>query len=176
MSKITTFACEAGAGYSVSMSIFVQATDAGKPKTKNVRTIALLYALIIIAFVVSQLFTFEAFMVLLASFGLPGGASAAHVLAAVFVITEVFALPFLLRMRLSPAMRVVSMVCGWLVALKWLALSLWVVLSVNAISNIGFLGDVVRLTPGWWTVFFSAALGILAAWASWGMWPVTRKK
>ena len=158
------------------MSIFVQATDAGKPKTKNVKTIALLYAAVILVFVVAQLFSFEDFMTLLDSFVLPGGSRTAQILAAVIVIAEVFALPFLLRMRLSPAMRVVSMVCGWLVALIWLALSLWVMLSVNAISNIGFLGDVVHLTPGWWTVLFSVALGILAAWASWGMWPMTRKK
>lgn len=158
------------------MSIFVQATAPGKPKTKNIKTIALLYAAIILVFAVSQLYTFEGFLTLLDSFGLPGGSSTAQVLAAVIVITEVFALPFLLRMRLSPAMRVVSMVCGWLVALKWFALSLWVMFTVNAISNIGFLGDVVHLTPGWWTVFFSVALGILAAWASWGMWPLGRKK
>jgi heme/copper-type cytochrome/quinol oxidase subunit 4 len=158
------------------MSIFVQATDAGKPKTQNVKTIGLLYAIAILVFAVSQLFTFEGFLTLLDSFGLPGGSSTAQVLAAVIVIAEVFALPFLLRMRLSPAMRVVSMVCGWLVALVWLALSLWVMLTVNAISNIGFLGDVIPLVPGWWTVFFSAALGILAAWASWGMWPLARTK
>jgi hypothetical protein len=176
MSKITTFAREAEAGYSVNMSIFVQATDAGKPKTKNVKTIALLYAVIILVFAVAQLFSFEDFLTLLDSFGLPGGSTNAQILAAVIVISEVFALPYLLRMRLSLAMRVVSMVCGWLVALIWLCLSLWVMLSVNAISNIGFLGDVMPLTPGWWTVFFSAALGILASWAAWGMWPLARKK
>ena len=162
------------------MSFFVQATDARKPKTKNVHTIAhtiaLLYAGVMVLFSVTQLFTFEAFIRLLDSFGLPGGVRVTHVLAAVIVITEVFALPFLLRMRLSPAMRVVSMVCCWLVALKWFGLTLWMMLSVNSISNVGFLGDLFRLTPGWWAVLFSVALGILAAWASWGMWPLARKK
>jgi hypothetical protein len=176
MSKTTTFAREPEAAYSVNMSIFAQATDAIKPKTKNIYTLAMLYAVILVAFAVSQLFTFEAFNTLLVSFWLPGGARSAHVLAAMIVITEVFALPFLLRMRTSVAMRIVSMVCGWLVAVIWLFLTLWIILSINALSNVGFLGDIVHLTPGWWAVFCSSALGILAGWVSWGMWPYAKRK
>lgn len=158
------------------MSILVQATSAPKPKTKNVKKIAILYALILVVFAVSQLFTYESFISLVDSFWLPGGTPSARVVAAVIVIVEVLALPFLLGMRSSVAMRVLSMVCGWLVAFIWLMLTLWIMLSVNAISNVGFFGDLVVLTPGWWAVFFSAALCILSLWSSWGMWPLKHKK
>lgn len=162
--------------YSVSMSIFAKTTAPRKPKTDNIQSIALLYAAILVVFVVSQLFTFESFNQLFESFWLPGGVVFAHFLAAVTVIAEVLALPFLLRMRLSRAMRLLSMVCGWLVAGIWLFISLWLVLTVNAIYNIGFFGEILNLQPGWWAVLFCVAITILSVWASWGMWPLPKKK
>jgi len=174
--KITTFARQTAPVYSVNMSIFVKSTPANRPKTKNAPTIALLYAGILVVFVVAQLFSFEEFITIIDSYWLPGGIVTARVLSAVIVITEVFALPFLLRMRLSPAMRVVSMVCGWMVAAVWIKLTLWLMLTTNAVTTVGLLGDVVSLTPGWWSVMLSLSLGILAAWSSWGMWPLVRKK
>jgi hypothetical protein len=68
-------------------------------------------------------------------------------------------------------MRIVSMVFGWVVPVIWLGLSLWVMVTTNAITNIGFVGTVLTLTPGWWALLFSLALAILSVWASWGMWP-----
>ena len=163
--------------YTQSMSIFVKATPAKKPKTRDAQQIAYLYAFILVVFVVTQLFTFSDFLRLLESFWLPGGTTIAYLLGGIIVVSEVFALPFLLGMSLSPLMRVVSMVLGWLVALIWIKLALWLMLTVNAVSNIGYFGTMIRLTPGWWAVFFGIALGILTAWASWGMWPfVTKRK
>ncbi len=160
--------------YTVSMSIFATIEQPTKPKTKNVKSIAILYAGILVVFSVAQLFNFNEFQLLIQSFWLPGGAPLAYFLSGFIIVAEVFALPFLLNMRTSSLMRMTSMVLGWVAAAFWLFMSVWVQLTTNAISNIGFLGTTVSLTPGWWTVLFSVALVILTMWASWGMWPRVR--
>jgi len=153
------------------MSIFPKVSTPTVPKTANVKQIATLYAAILIIFALAQLFTFEDFIKLIQSYQLPGGLTLAYFLASFIVVVEIFALPFLLRMRVSPLFRVLSMVCGWLASALWLKLGLWLTFTDNTVSNVGFLGTAVQLTPGWWNVLFSLALGILAIWSSWGMWP-----
>ncbi len=157
------------------MSFFVHTTAAPAYKTPDVKRITLLYGGILLVLALCQLFSFDDFLNLLESFWLPGGRPLSNLLAGLLVTTEIFALPFLLRMRLSPLARVLSMVLGWLVPLLWCGIALWLVLTVNAVTNIGFLGTVAKLTPGWWAVFISLALGLLAAWSSWGLWPIVRR-
>lgn len=154
------------------MNIFVKTTPAKEPKTGESKKIAYAYAVVLVILALAQLFTFDKFLVLVEGFGLPGGVVSAHLFVSLVVISEVFALPFLLRLNLSPLMRFVSMVFGWLVPLAWLKIALWLILTTNSVANIGLLGTAVVLVPGWWAVFVSLAIGLLAAWASWGLWPV----
>ena len=158
------------------MSIFAKPTPAPKPRSKDVPRIAFLFALIILIMVVTQLFSFEKFLVLLASFDLPITAQASYFLGGLIVITEVFALPFLLRMPLSRAFRWVSMVSSWIVSLIWVKLTAWIIITEQSVENVGFLGTLVGLMPGWWAIFVAVSLAILAGWASWGLWPGKRKK
>ena len=160
--------------YTASMSILPYVTPAPTPKTKDVSRIATFYAGIILVMVVAQLFTFESFVLLFRDFGFPFGPQYPVFLSAFLVICEVFALPFLLRMPLSPAFRWVSIVCGWLVAALWFKITVWVVFSETLFNNVGFIGTVVDTMPGWWAIFMSLAFGILAAWSTWGMWPGKR--
>lgn len=149
----------------------VRATPAPTPKTDNIRGVSLLLAAMILLMAVGQLFSYEKFPDLLRSFWLPGDGLTAKLLAAVIVITEVFALPFLLRMRLSPLMRIVSMVCGWLVVAIWLTLGIWINIATTGAMNAGLLGATISLPIGWWMASLMAGMGVLAVWASWGMWP-----
>lgn len=158
------------------MSVFARAVPASKPRTKESQNVAYFYAVILVVFALTQLFTFDTFVGLVEDFGFPGGTPIAHLVAGIIVASEVFALPFLLRMRLSPLMRLFSMGLGWLVAVIWLKISLWAVLIDTSASNIGMFGSLVDLVPGWWAVFISIALGLLAAWASWGLWPAKQLK
>lgn len=144
------------------------------PRTNESKRIALIYAVILVIMSVAQLFSFDKFLVLLEGFELPGAATG-QLVAALLVVSAVFALPFLLGMKLSRAMRWLSMIAGWAVPIIWLALSIWVNLSDLAVGNIGMLGASVTLLPGWWAVFVAIGLGILAAWSSWGLWPGRRK-
>lgn len=157
------------------MSTFPKTTFATPPKTNDVQRVAILYAVILVVMAVAQLFTFDEFLKLVTSFGLPGGIRSAYFLGSFLVVTEVFAIPFLLRMHLSTAFRWLSMICGWLVPIIWTILTVWIVMHDMGVSNVGFLGTTISLTPGWWAIFISIALGILAAWASWGMWPYVKK-
>ncbi len=126
--------------------------------------------------IVAQLFTFENFPAVIGGLWLPGGDATAKVLASVVVVIEVFSLPFLLAMRLSPLFRVVSMVLGWVVAIVWILISLWENCMIASITNNGMFGATIPLPVGWWNVLFSLALGVLIIWASWGMWPERHKK
>jgi hypothetical protein len=158
------------------MSFISRATEAPKPRTGNAWLASLLLAAFFISMIVGQLFTFEDFPGVLGSMWLPGGETFAVMAAAVIVTLEVLTLPFLLRLRLSVAMRVVSMMAGWLVLVIWLVISLGNVLS-GSVVNGGLMGATVPLPVGWWGVLFCIALGTLAAWSAWGMWPLgTRKK
>lgn len=158
------------------MNIFVNVTPARAPKTTNVRVVALLLAGIFTVMAVAQLFTFEDFPALIADFLLPSGSKAASLIAAFIVTFEIFAIPFLLGMALSPLMRWTSMLFGWAVVAIWVFISLWLNVADTVATTAGFLGTTVKVPIGWWTVFFSLALAVLMAWASWGQWPATPRK
>ena len=158
--------------YTKSMRFFVTATPAPEPKTKNVKTISSFLAGVFVVMVVAQLFSYEHFPDVMSLFF--NSSQLVLVVAACIVTLEVAAIPFLLRMQLSPAARYVSMVAGWLVALFWLIVSLGAAATWGTYDNAGFLGDTVTLLGGWWAVFFSLGLVVLAVWASWGMWPGSR--
>ena len=155
--------------YTATMRWFVQATAAPRPKTKNIRTVGIALAGIFVIMAVSQLFTFEDFPEVIKAMWLPGGEDVASVRAALIVALEVGAVPFLLMMRLSPALRVVSMIAGWFAA------SIWQNCSSGVIANSGLLGATVKLPVGWWNILLCLALGVLAAWAAWGMWPLKKR-
>lgn len=176
ITKTTTLFFGRAVAYTECMSFFAKPTPPTLPKTKDVRIISLLTAAVLIGMILAQLFTFENFPAVIATLWLPGGEVTAKALAAIVVIAEVFALPFLLSMRLSPLFRFVSMGLGWAVGILWFVLALWENMMAGTISNTGILGATVPLPVGWWNVFFSLALGVLIGWTSWGMWPVLPKR
>ena len=156
------------------MNVFVEPTAAPVPKTSNTTWISMALAACFIILAVAQLYKYEEFPDVLAGLGLPGGVVWAPIYAALIVTGEVLAVPFLLRMRLSPAMRVVSMVSGWLVSGLWLVIAAIGSLAGDA-GNSGILGATVPVPAGWWMACVFIALGILAAWSAWGMWPCQRQ-
>lgn len=155
--------------YTICMNFFVASTPASQPKTKNVQIVSIGLAAVFVAMAVVQLFTFESFPDVLAAVGLP--IDSVNVWAAIIVTLEVFAVPFLLAMRLSPAMRIVSMISGWLVVLVWLGISIRTTVSSGGGAS-GLLGATITIPAGVWSVFFCAALAVVAVWATWGNWPV----
>lgn len=129
---------------------------------------------ILVVLAVAQLYSFEDFPAVIASMGLHADRSMALLYAALLVTGEVLALPFLLSMRLSPAMRLLSMVVGWWVIISWLKIAIFLTTTTNAVTNSGVLGATVPLPAGWWMVGFFVLLAAMAALVSWGMWPFSR--
>lgn len=158
------------------MKFFVEPTNPPQDKRPYIRHLAWLLAGVLIVLALSQLFAFEKFVPLVESFWLPGGKPAAYLVASLIGVSEVFALPFLLGMRLSPAMRSISAALAVLAPALWLYIALWLNLTTNAVSNIGILGTSLPLPVGWWAVFLVAALLILAIWVVWGRWPLAHAK
>lgn len=158
------------------MTILSKATTPPLPRNLLVARVALIYAAVLVVLAVTQLFSFDNFLFIVRDFVLPGGKPLAYFLAAFIAIAELLALPFLLHMRLSVAMRLLSMAMGWLVAGLWLFIPVWLVLTASNVTNIGLVGDAVASAPGWWTVLVGLVLVGLATWASWGMWPIGRRK
>jgi len=157
------------------MNKILQSTLPNEPKTKESVKAAYLYAGILVIFALGQLFTFDEFIKLLISFNFIGSPFTAKMAGGMFVVLEVFALPFLLQMRIPKYFRIASMIFGILVPLGWLKISLWLSLTSNIVTNIGFVGTKIEIIPGWWTVSFSIALVLLSAWACWGLWPIASK-
>jgi len=74
-------------------------------------------------------------------------------------------------MQLSVAFRWLSMILSWFVALTWLLISVWVINTQPQASTVGYFGTAVNVSAEWWAVLIPISLGILAALASWGLWP-----
>ena len=172
--KITTFSRIEYMTYTTTMKLFVSPTPPPRPKTETVRTISIALAGVFVLLAVAQLFTFEKFPAVIAAMWLPGDDALASVRAALIVTLEVAAVPFFLSMRLSPAMRVVSMVAGWCTIAAWLCASVWQNVSGNVIASSGLLGATIKLPVGWWSVLFCIGLAVLVGWTAWGMWPFAK--
>ncbi|MFZ1249933.1 MAG: hypothetical protein WAR37_00570 [Candidatus Microsaccharimonas sp.] len=153
------------------MIFFVKATEAPHPKTKESAQVAILYAGILVVFSLAQLFTFEEFTQIILSYNLPFSQTVNFALGPLVIACEVFAVPYLLRMRLSVAFRWLSMVLGWIVPTFWIFTSVWLVSTNTSASTVAFVGSLGQLTPGYWAIAVSLALAIVAAWSSWGLWP-----
>lgn len=140
------------------MSFFVKATAAGRPKSQAAFVVTQIAAGLLTIVAVAQLFTFEDFPAVLAAYHLPGGYPMGLMFAAFLVTLEVFTVPYLLMMRLSPLMRLLSLACGVAVALKWLSLGLLLVLHGDVTMNNGLLGATLAMTGGWLPLLFALAL------------------
>ncbi len=153
----------------------IHALPALPPHSDMARTIAWLYAGVLVVMVIAQLFAFEDFIPLIQNYELPGGQGTATLVAGLIVIYEVFAIPFLLRMRLSPLFRWFSLICGLLVAAVWAFLAFWATLHSIDLTNSGLLGTKVKVAIGWPQLLITVTLAVLAIASTVGLWPVRRK-
>ena len=155
------------------MSIFASPIKAPRPKTKNIIPISLFLAGFFALLAVMQLFQYEDFPTRLAEIGAP--LSFAPLLAAVIVIFEVLALPWALRLSLSPTFRILSMASGWLVAVALLLIAIVENFTASAKLDAVF-GATLPLPVGAWSICAALALCVLVGWTSWGLWPFRSKK
>jgi hypothetical protein len=147
--------------------VLVKAVPAPTPRSEAVKWGAWVYAGILVSMVLLQLFAFEKFLPLIEAYGIPGGDG----VAALIVVLEVFSLPFLLRMPLSPLARICSMAGSMIVPLAWFALG--ALAFALGLANAGILGPKVN-TPAAMQIILAVLLGGLAMWTARGLFFVGR--
>lgn len=152
---------------------FPVATPAPRARKSYAKVIASVAAAVLMAMAATQLISFDTFIPVLDSYWLPISGAA---LGAILVTLTVAALPFLLRMAVSPLARLTSMLAGWLIALCWLLLGIYTYVTTNALVSTGHLGSVVDTPPGVWTVFFGIMLCLLIAASHWSLGLPFRKR
>lgn len=163
-----------GGAYTIHM-MFPTAVQALEPKSQTAKVVAWIYTGILTIMAVSQLFAFEDFVPLFHDMAFPGGDGTGSLLAGLIVFSEIFAIPFLLRMSLSPLMRWFSLVLGLYVPLVWLFVSYWLVsVHPGITANAGILGTKVHISASVQLVL-SLLLLVVAAVAARGLWPVRNK-
>lgn len=127
----------------------------------SVRWARLYLGALFIVMAVSQLFAFEDYPAIVASYGIPVLSNASSLVAIVIVLTEIIAIPVLIGMKISPLVAKISVVAGWFTLIYWLAIGLWQSTTDEFIANAGLFGAKILLPQGWWLVSFMTALIIL---------------
>lgn len=80
---------------------------------------------------------------------LPGGSKFASLFVIVVIMAEVFALPFLLRIKLSPLAHICSGFLVILAPLLWTLLSIW---AFGADTSTGQLGEFIHVSTSWYVI------------------------
>ncbi len=124
-----------------------------------------LLVLIFILMSAAQLIDLQSFVDVFVKYNLPHSEASPQITAAILAITEVFALPFLLRMNLSYYMRWFSLLCGWAAVLLWACLTFWALGKGLDLSNIGYFGF-VSWPLGLSSVLYVIILVLLMAFSS----------
>lgn len=104
----------------------------GAPRTMSTKVVAVVAAALFTIMLVGQLYSYEDFASILSVLTDSNDASFHALLAALLVIAELFSLPYLLGMYISPLMRGMSALLSFVVAGFWLITSLTSAHSQNA--------------------------------------------
>lgn len=110
-------------------------------------------ALILIAIALIQLFRIDTFLPILDEI-LPGGNVAAGFIAVFIILSEVFAIPFALRMKLSPLAHLKSGALVVLAPLWWVLIDIW---SLGLADNTGQLGQFVAVPANTFVLLVNVA-------------------
>lgn len=105
-------------------------------------------AAILALFAIIHLFRIDTLVPIINN-ALPGSAGVAGTFVVVIVLAEVFALPFLLRVKLSPLAHISSGFLAVLAPLMWTLLAIW---SFTGDFSIGQLGEFIHVPSTWYVV------------------------
>lgn len=98
----------------------ITATPAPAVQNKQLLFIPYAYALVLVVLIITQLLTLSSFIALIGSFVEHNPATNASTLIAMLLIgMEVFSLPFLLQLHVSPLARFCSAVLAFITPLAW---------------------------------------------------------
>ncbi len=125
-------------------------------------------AMVMLVLIVMQLFRFERYPDLIATFRIPGSMTVAWLIAIALPLLEIASLPYLLSMKVHDRVRRWSKRAVIVTGAAWLALSVWVAVQMNTSVESGIFGATLTTSSGWWMVAFAVLL-------LWSGWLVTRE-
>jgi signal peptidase I len=141
------------------------AQDPPKLRTKQGPVLGWIAAGILIIFALVHLFRIDTFVPEL-SLALGSNQTLTLWVASILVSMEVFALPFLMRMRLSPLAQYVSGAFAALVPLVWLLISIW---TFGLNTSTAQLGEFVSLPSSWVLILANLAWLVFSYYAIWAL-------
>lgn len=127
---------------------FASAVAPPRPVKPYAATLGRVLAGVFVVMSLLHLFRIDTFMPVLDDV-LPGGAGIATSAALLIVLSEVFAIPFLLRMKLSPLAHLVSGMLVVLAPLWWLLITIW---AIGTPLSTGLLGAFTPATANILTI------------------------
>lgn len=128
-------------------------TNPPKPVKSYGILLGRLAAVVLVSMAVIHLFRIDTFIPILDE-ALPGESVAASAAALLIILSEVFAIPFALRMRLSPLAHLVSGALLVLAPLWWVLIDIWTMSLANAT---GQLGEFANAPSTLWLVLLNVA-------------------
>jgi len=136
----------------------------GPKRTRRTQVIALIVAVLLATILVTQLFGYEDFATTLAALIPFNDKSLLSLSAGVIVIAELLALPYLLRMYLSPLMRAVSGCLAAGVSIFWM----FTAFTNSHASNCGLFSTTLELPGGilataWSLLLFAGIVLVIRA-------------
>lgn len=138
------------------------------PLSPTVISFVWLLTAVVIVMATTQLITYEKFVPLIQDYQLLQDPAFGKVFAALIVLSEVMAVPFLLRMSISPLLRVVSAGSLMLMGGAWLVLGVWHMTATSAATSAGIFGSLLQHgLHADITVIYGAILvlaGVMAVW------------
>ena len=154
----------------------VRATQPPKPKNNYVVKLGIGLAGVLTFMAVSQLFQFDEFDIIISSNEPLAAIINSSIIVALVTSAEIFALPFLLRMRISPALRVFSMFLGWSVALFWLYRAVLLPVVTGDVIEVGLLGSILSDIPQLIYSIVATLIAIAVLIVTIGMWPIAKRR
>ena len=154
----------------------VRATQPPKPKNNYVVKLGIGLAGVLTFMAVSQLFQFDEFDTIISSNEPLAAIINSSIIVALVTSAEIFALPFLLRMRISPALRVFSMFLGWSVALFWLYRAVLLPVVTGDVIEVGLLGSILSDIPQLIYSIVATLIAIAVLIVTIGMWPIAKRR
>jgi len=135
------------------MMILPKSTNPPKPVKPYGVILGRLAAAVLVAMALVHLFRIDTFIPILDE-ALPGGSGTASLVALLIVLTEVFAIPFALRMKLSPLAHIVSGALLALAPLWWLLIDIW---TLGVSEATGQLGEFAAVPSTSWVLALNVA-------------------
>lgn len=134
-----------------------------KPRTTYATKVALALAAVMLVMALLHLVRIDK-LIPIVDIVLPGSLVWAVASVCIIVTLEVFSLPFLLGMKLSPLARICGGICMVLVPLAWTCLTIW---ALGGYMTTGQFSSYVDIAPNWLLLAVNILWLGISYWALW---------